>query len=106
MVDRELENNATSTYHVTAVISNNKNSDKVTLDAFMALVEGSLVVNTADGTAVYKEALMVLNVPGIVVPNDVTSWFSLDPGVSNTVTWTEQDMQNTDVAMSYRSKKL
>ena len=106
MVDREIETVATTTYHVTAVISNDQNSDKITLDAFISKSAGSLVVNIADGTVLYKEATMALNVPGVVDPNDPTSWFALDPGVSNTVTWTEQDMQDTDVSMAWRSKKL
>jgi hypothetical protein len=91
-------------YHCNAVISNDLNSDTVTLDAWIPLTE-ALTIDCEDQKVTWVEGNHSMQLDAAVTPADITEWLAAEPG-TNTFTFTEANMTDTDLASSHRGIKV
>jgi hypothetical protein len=91
-------------YHFNGVLTNDLNSDTLTFDVWVPLTK-VLTIDCEDQVVTLVEGNHSMQLAAAVTPTDITEWAAAEPG-TNTFTWTEAGMTDTDLAASHRGVKV
>ncbi len=95
---------ANTLYHCVGTIDNAQTGQDIAVDEWMAL-DDTLVINCEKKTVVHTSGSWSYPQPSAITPTDLESWNDLEPG-SNSMTYIEDDMVDTEFVTTFRGNKV
>lgn len=94
----------TGLYHCVGTINNATTGQNIAIDKWMSL-SSTLTIDCENRTVIYTEGQTIYPIPAAIAPDDLAQWVRLARG-ANSMNYNENNMADTDILASFRSKKV